>query len=423
MSNNTAKWSLVSHLQTANSASLSLISSSDNKTFTSQIFPTSENSGKQYAPWFLGLNHDKQIILFDPESKNISLSDAIPGDAVATYAYRQPNSNLMWFVNDGDKEHGNDPLNCGDKGSTITVIDKGSDTEAPKHIKTICVGHGHHVPTFISPTLNQPDLPSIVYVSNLLGGDIVVLDNDPNNDTYLSITDTINLCEPEKEKDGRTGIPNNAFPHGKQFSSVTGKIYSLNNGYGTVAVINPLTHEIESRIPLKGASNLLLSYDGKYLIGKGADRKSNPDHVIGKLSVIDVEKEKIIHQYDVEDYYPSVYRFSANGKKLYVTSAATGKDKQKNNLKINTLYVYDCQNLPELKLVKVIQTGNADCGRRPIAFPESGNGDLIFIPNPTDGTLDVINGETDELMETIQISDEGGKEFNFSLWIPGVYGA
>jgi len=423
MSEVSSNWLLVNHLDSDGLGTLTAVTAEGDKFSTKQL-TAPVASGKTHVPWFLGLLENQQVILFDPEHKTINITDKIPYDAYPAYSYKDEINNHIWFMNDGDKENGNDELNCGGNGSTVTIINMGDGSSTPQHIKTLCVGSGHHVTTFIEPTSEFPDLPKVAYVSNLLSGSICVVGNDVNNsDTYLNIIHTINLCESDKEKDGNKGIPNNAFPHGKQLSNHTGKVYSLNNGYGTVAVINPLTHEIENHISLKGCSNLLLSPCGKFLIGKGADRKSNAAHVLGRLSVIDVVTNTVLSEEDIKDFYPSTYRFNPDGNKLYVTSAATGKGDQKENLKINTLYIYDASQLPKLQLIKSMEVGNSDCGRRPVAFNTDNSAKRVFIPNPTDATLTIIDAETDSIVDTIKIADQGGKEFNFSFWQNSIYGA
>ena len=424
MANSSDAWLLVNHLECDNKGVLTTIQPDGNKG-TSESYATvnltsNKTSGAEHKPWFIGLNDDRKVIMYDPVAKTVSLADKMPADSFPAYSYKDPDSTLIWFMFDGDKEHGNDALNCGANGSSVTVIDRSS----LQHVQTLCLGSGHHVTTFLGPTKKNPDIPKIVYVSNLLSGSISVIDYDKDNaSTYLTVISEINLCEPEKEKDNTGTVPNNAFPHGKQYSDETGKIYSLNNGYGTVAVINPLTQEIESRINLKGASNLLLSPCGKYIVGKGADRKSNDKHVLGKLAVIDLLTENIEESLEIEDFYPSTYRFNPQGTKLYVTSAATGKGEQKTNLAIDILYVYDATALPALTLIKTVKIGNADCGRRPIAFPTNTSIQRVFLPNPSDGTVTILDGSNDSVIETIEMADCSGKEFNFSFWSDDVSGA
>jgi len=432
MSEGLNNWLLINHLDSGEQGTLSAITPKGDQFITTPL-TSSSVSGLTHSPWFLGLLKDtpqksQNIILFDPESKTITLTDQIPKDAYPAYSYKDAINNRIWFMNDGDKDNGNCELNCNGNGSTVTIIDMGDGKNTPKHLKTLCVGSGHHVTTFIEPTNDFPNLPKVAYVSNLLSGSIHVVGNDESDsENFLNIIDTINLCEPEKEKDGNKGIPNNAFPHGKQISNHTGKVYSLNNGYGTVAVINPETHEIESRIDLKGCSNLLLSPCGKFFIGKGANRKTNEAHVLGRLSVVDVVSQEVLSEEDIEDFYPSTYRFNPEGNKLYVTSAATGKGAQKDNLKINTLYIYDVSHLPKMTLIKTLEVGNADCGRRPIAFningSAKGSAKRVFIPNPTDATLTILDGDNDTIIDTLTIAEHSGNEFNFSFWQSSIYGA
>ena len=421
MSVTTTNWILVNHLDCGESGVLTTIKTNDKSNgFSITNFTDEHAANNEHAPWFLGITSDDQVIMFDPVEKVVSTQASMPKDAFPAYSYKDPASNLIWFMFDGDKEHGNDALNCGTNGSTVTIIDQ----TTLSHVKTLCLGRGHHVTTFIGPCDKHPDMPKVVYVSNLLDGSISVIDYDENNtSTYLTVISQINLCEPDKEKDNQGDVPNNAFPHGKQFSRETGKVYSLNNGYGTVAVINPRTQEIESRIKLKGASNLLLSPCGKYIIGKGADRKLDDKHVLGRLNVVDLASETVVTTLEIKDLYPSTYRFNPEGTKLYVTSAATGKGEQKTNLKINTLHVYNASSLPELSLVKTVEIGSADCSRRPIAFPTDKNLNLVFLPNPSDGSVTILNSTDDTIIETVKISDKGGKEFNFSFWNDDISGA
>jgi len=319
---------------------------------------------------------------------------------------------------DGDRETGCDELNCGASGSSVTVIDAASGRDMPRYLQTICVGRGHHVATFVGPVAAFPDIPQRAVVSNLLDGSISVVGNDPADpQSYLKVLETINLCEPDKEDFNAAAIPNNAFPHGKVFSAHTGRIYSLNNGYGTIAVINPVNNLIERTIELKLSSNLLLSPDGRFIIGKGADRKTDPEHVVGRLTVVDAVSGTVESTLDVPDLYPSTYRFTPDGSRLYVTSAATGKGVQRDNLKKDVIQIYDTSALPALRLIREITVGRADCSRRPIAFVEQdGLVQTVLIPNPTDGSLSLLDSAGEAVTDTLEISNGPVTEFSFCLW-------
>jgi YVTN family beta-propeller protein len=355
------------------------------------------------------------------EDKSVVTAEQIPADAFPIYSYREPKSGHVWFVSDGEQKSGNDELNCGTSGSPIIIFQRTASGGA-ELVKLICLGCGHHVVTYTEPDARQPKVPARAFVSNLLDGSVHVIANDPGDSAnYLQILETINLCEPDKEKDGQMVIPNNAFPHGQVYSARTGKVYSFNNGYSTVAVIDPVSCAIESRIEMKVSSNLLLSPDERFLIGKGADRKTDAEHVMGRLSVIDIDQGQVVTVLDLADVYPSVYRFSPDGTRLYVTTAATGKGVQHDNLNIDSLLVYDASKLPELTLLREVKVGVADCGRRPIAFDAQGQ--FVFIPNPTDATVSILDSVTDTVIDTVSVGDGPATEVNFSFWRGDVYGA
>jgi DNA-binding beta-propeller fold protein YncE len=427
MRNDSTHWSLACHLDYGeNGTAVSIIEHANGVTTVHRV-PSSPATGKPagYRPIYLGVTADRQAILLDPETKAIGASAELAVDSVAHYAYPEPGTRRFWYTNDGDEETGNDVLNCGESGASMTVIEAQADG-LPKFIKTICVGRGHHVPSFTAPDDRHPQIKRRAYVSNLQDGTISVIGNDPGDkSSYLSVLGSINLCEPEKEKGGAgVQVPNNAFPHGQAYSARTGRLYGLNNGYGTVAVIDPVNNRIVSRVEFKVSSNLLLSPDGRFLIGKGADRKRDPEHVIGRLTVMDADSGGIVSALDIADVYPSTYRFNADGSRLYVTTAATGKGIQRELLAIDKVLVYDATVLPRLDLINELKVGKADCGRRPIAFlVEGGKSRRVFIPNPTDGTLCIVDGSDDRVIEVVTISDRPIEELNFSLLgAEGMYG-
>ncbi|MBI5451282.1 MAG: YncE family protein [Gammaproteobacteria bacterium] len=420
-----SEWSLVCHIS-AESGGVVAIVSGDGGRFRVQQLPVAEASGRgaERRPLFIGAGQDRLgAWVLDPEARKIVSHKALPSDAFPIYSYRDPDGQHVWFVSDGDEETGNDPLNCADQGSPVIVVRNSGQSAELSRI--ICAGRGHHVVTFTAPTRNHPDLLRRAFVSNLLDGSICVVGHDPqDSSSYLQVLDTINLAEPDKDEEGANGVPNNAFPHGQVYSDVTGLIYSLSNGYGSISVIDPRNNAIVNRMVMKKSSNLLLSPDGRYLIGKGADRKSNAEHVLGILSVADIRSNKVVHSIEVPDFYPSVYRFSPDGSRLYVTSAATGKGAQHKNLKKNVVRVYDATKLPALELLREVQVGVADCGRRPLAFLAPGGKPVyVFIPNPSDGTLTILDGRSDQVLETVSIGPGNAEEVNFSFWDGTTYGA
>ncbi len=417
-------WSFACHLTAGEQGSLVLVQHSQGKTRVTPV-KSAPASGQDEArrPVLIGMQDDKTVLVLDPVSKQVQRLNALPLDTRPDYAYLDTEGGAYWLVNDGDKDSGADAVFCGNNGSPVTAL-KPCETHGAMILKTICVGRGHHVTVFTAPSAKFPKVPKHAYSSNLNDGTISVIDNDNGNKAaYLNVIATINLCDPHKEDGKQDAVPNNAYPHGMAYSPLTGKVYNMNNGYGTVVVIDPLSNRVEASVAMKTSSNLLLSPCGRFLIGKGADRKSDPDHVIGRLSVMDGVKNTLEQVIDLKDVYPSVYRFSADGKKLYVTTAATGKGKQKENLKLKSLLVFDSSALPELRLIKEVPVGLADCGRRPIAFIVQDQATWMFVPNPTDGTMSILDGTTDTVQETVALGASNLSELNFSFWKGLSYGA
>ncbi|MDX9740517.1 MAG: hypothetical protein RBT81_04980 [Gammaproteobacteria bacterium] len=410
MRNEPDNWILACHLQYKDGGAVRIVEHAAGRTRVHAV-PDAAPGGEP-APAYLGVTSDRRVLLLDRVARTVGAADSLPRDALAFYAYPEPGTRRFWYTNDGDDETGNDPVCCGDKGASMTVVEADAGNGLPRVLNTICVGRGHHVPTF------PGDAAARVYVSNLLDGTVSVVSNDPGSSRdYLQVVGAINLCEPEREKDGVLCVPNNAFPHGQVYSPVTRRIYGLNNGYGTIAVIDPVADRLESRIAFPGCSNLLLSPDGRFIVGKGADRKRDPEHVLGRLQLLDVTSGTLVESAELKDVYPSTCRFNAEGTRLYVTTAATGKGVQRENLIIDRVLVYDATAFPALRLVDEIVTGEADCGRRPIAFlTEGGATRLIFIPNPSEDSLAVVDGASHRVIETLRLGGTASVvELNFSL--------
>jgi len=422
MSNVSQAWQIAMHINKGKTGAVVSVSHDGEETTVKKATLINSASDERELV-FIGVAPDGALIQMDAGDLEINQHNAFVAETYVPYAYPHVDGDTHWYSYDGDKEAGEDRQACPSGGAPMLVVRNTGDSA--EVVKMICLGRGHHVVAFSAPTETNSAIPKLAFVSNLLDGNIVVLGNDPaDTEHYLQVITIIDLCEPEKEKSGEHCTPNNAFPHGMAFSPLTGKIYSLNNGYASIVVIDPASLKIDSRLQMKMSSNLLLSSDGRYLIGKGADRKSDPEHVMGRISVVDVMSGNTEAALDLPDIYPSTYRFNRDGSKLYVTTAATGKGTQRENIKMDLLQVYDTSKLPAITLVKEVKVGVADCGRRPLAYIASPAGpDRLFIPDPTDGTLTVLDGATDEVLETIDIDDGGANEINFSFWSGEIFGS
>lgn len=397
-------YSLAYYSSNRKTGSLAVVHCRDGKTAVQRL-PLAAESGLEAAlkPLLIGVTGDCRVVLLDPRSKQLSLNDALVGDAFPAHLYSDPRSDRDWFMNDGDKESGNDTLNCGDTGSSVTVVENTGSPRA-KWLKTICVGRGHHQACFSYPSTTAPQVPERAYISNLKDGTLSVIGNDPADAaSYLQVLATVNLCEPEREEGGGgMTVPNNAFPHGLAYSPLSGKLYNLNNGYGTVAVIDPLSNTIEERIPFKGHSNLFASPDGRYLIGRGADRKSDAEHVIAKLSVLDVTTKTVVDTLDLPDIYISKYYFNPEGTKLYLTTSASGSPAQQRHLKTDVLLVLDVTALPKLKLLKEVKVGSAGALD---FYSEGGRSRRVFVSDSQSGSLVVLDADDEAVVESIAVAE------------------
>src|SRR3569832_598192 len=85
---------------------------------------------KPLKPVLVGMSEDGRVILLDPRSKQLRFETRFPADAFPAHIYQDPQSTRAWIMNDGDKETGIDTLNCGDRGSSVTVF---------VHIDSCCV--------------------------------------------------------------------------------------------------------------------------------------------------------------------------------------------------------------------------------------------------------------------------------------------
>ncbi len=422
MSNASQAWRVAMHINEGKTGAVVIVSHDGEKSSVVKVpVVNAESDAREQV--FVGVAADGAVIQMEANSQAINHHNTFVAETYVPYGYPHYGGDTHWYSYDGDKESGEDKQACPTGGAPMLVVRNTGDSA--EVAKMVCLGRGHHVVVFTAPTETHAAIPHYAFVSNLQDGNIVVLGNDPADAAhYLQVITVIDLCEPENEKSGEHCIPNNAFPHGMAFSPLTGKVYCLNNGYGSIVVIDPVTLEIGSRLQMKMSSNLLLSPDGRYLIGKGADRKNDPEHVMGRLSVVDVMSGNTETSLDLPDIYPSTYRFNRDGSKLYVTTAATGKGIQRENVKMDLLQVYDATALPALTLLKEVKVGVADCGRRPLAYTVAdGAVDRLFIPNPTDGTLTVLDGATDEVLETVDIHQGDANEITFSFWDGAIAGS
>lgn len=341
---------------------------------------------------FVNVTDDNTVATIDPvDTATPEFVNFIPVGNRPVHGYTDPTDGTkLWVMNDGDANTA-PCLTAGPGGtvaSSVTVIQnhETGGGDIGEVLATVCVGRGHHKAAF-------SDNPMRVFVSNITDGTITVIDNDPASGSFLEAVDTIDLGA-------------GAVPHGIDYSPVSGKIYNANVGHGTVVVIDPATGVIESTLNVGFSNKLHASPDGAFIVTKGTDTGSDPDHVIGKLTVIDVS-DNSFSTVDIQDVHPDSFEFTPDGEKLYVTSATSGSGAQQANIKNDVLLVYDASSLPGLPLLSEVTVGVSDEDHRAIAIhniedvPEH-----VFVPNPADGNVSVVHAETDMVMGSVDIGGE-----------------
>ncbi len=406
---------------------------------------------------FINVTDNNQVAAVDLVGTGTpSVRNFLPTGTRPVHGYRDPEGTRVWVLNDSDatvapcKTAGPSGVATGsvtviqnhDSGGGSTGGGTGGGVTSGGTLgevkKTICVGRGHHKAAFSEPSAAHPNMPRRAFVSNITDGTISVIENNLDRadcvDSMLAgclpVIATIDLCDPAKQSGGCDTLmttANGAVPHGMDFSPVSGKIYNANVGYGTIAVINPTapidpitqTLPVETVIDIGFANKAHISPDGRFLIVKGTDTKSDVSHIHGKLTVISVA-DNTFTTTDLLNIHPDGFEFTPDGKKLYVTTA-TNADRitglpthpnQKNNL----LLVFDTSNLPALTGMKEIKVGVADGGHRALAIHErDGKARHVFVPNPHDGTVSVVDVEDDAVVDTITVGPDPGSIVVFGI--------
>lgn len=395
---------------------------------------------------FVNVTANNQVAAIDPVVAGAPvLKNFLPVGQKPVHGYRDPSDGtLIWVLNDANATSGPcATARAGAATNSVTVIQNhevdggggggsgSGQTTLGIVLKEICVGRGHHKAAFSYPSLTRPNVPRRAFVSNISDGTVTVIDSDPASQTFGSVVGTVDLCDPSKQTcdaDPTTG--NAAVPHGIDFSPVSGLIYNANVGYGTVWAIDPIApalFDVDATTPevdpinVGFANKAHVTPDGTFLVVKGTDTASNPDHVVGRLSVVDVSDHSV-HPIDLMDIHPDSFEFSPDGSKLYVTTATSaGKitdpanptgpqinnPTQLANIKNNVLLSFDASGLPQLSSPIEIPVGVAGHDHRSLAIHErNGAAEHVWVPNPDDGTVSVVDAESDTVVDTVTVGGE-----------------
>jgi DNA-binding beta-propeller fold protein YncE len=336
---------------------------------------------------FVNVGVSNGVTLIDPISGAKPIfEDILQVGKRPVHIYRDPtDGQVIWTMNDGDAATGLDDVAATIPGTINTVVDcsatgGGSVTIVhnshipsgglvPKIVGKVCLyAKGHKVTSFSSGTGG----PKRAFVSSEVSGEIAVIDNEPTiagaaNPDYLKLINRIDLCDPAKELDPLTCnpevsfpvttafTPNNSTPHGIRFSKASKKIYSIQEGYHTIAEIDPDTLAVTRTLDLTGTpyTSFGITPDGKYLFLRGVDIAANPTNLLGKMAIVDLLVNPpvplaIIPFADLQNIVPAGFKFAPDRKRLYMlaSNTATGTGAQPGNQLKNILLEFDTTGFP-----------------------------------------------------------------------------
>ena len=352
------------------------------------------------------------------------------------HLYRDPtDGEVIWVGNDGDNAAGtttpgDDLINCNNParvggavtGSSVTILRNshvGPDGNPPTVEKTLCLlASGHKVAAFPQPTGANRLIPKRVFVSSEIGGEIAVVDNEPASPTKWQMIGRVDLCNPLKEtcnNESATSLttpftPNTSGPHGIRWSKLTGKVYSIQEGYGQIAEIDPVT--LAKTIILDLAGTPYTSYgitpDGRFLLLRGQTLTPQATKLgVLDLSVTPTVRTDFNNIPELDGTAPGSFKFSPDGKRFYIlagggarAAAATKKDR---------LFAFDSSTLTAtpaaltlLRDIPLVVTG-AGSHNLDVLVQGSGEAKYLVVSNSTDNSISIINATDNQEKQKVTV--------------------
>lgn len=388
---------------------------------------------------FVNLPAANKVATIDPLTAATPVHEAnLPTGTRPVHIYRDPtDGEIIWSMNDGDNTPGTttpgeDLINCNNParpggpipGGSVTILHNshlGPGGTLPKVEKTVCVlAAGHRVAAFSSGA----GVPKRAFVSSEVSGEIAVIDNEPGSPTKWTMIARIDLCNSTKETcndESTTALttpftPNGSNPHGIRWSKLTEKVYSIQEGYGQIAEIDPTTLAITKIVDLAGTpyTGIGISPDGRYLLLRG--QTTAPQAT--KLGVIDLSAvtptiaDLTIPELDGTS--PGAFKFSPDGKRFYIlagnAAASTKKDR---------LFAFDASTLtatpPTLTLIREIllvaggdSVGFAGAHSFDVLAQGAGEAKSIVVSNRADNSVSIINATDNLIKQTVTVGTSPG---------------
>jgi DNA-binding beta-propeller fold protein YncE len=323
-------------------------------------------------------------------------------------------------MNDGDNAAGtttpgDDLINCAASGGgSVTVIHNshlGPGGTPPTVLGTTCLlADGHKVAAFAE---NKR-----VFVSSETGGEIAVVDGDETSANYRKMIARIDLCKSSKETtpcndESATPIttaftPNASAPHGIRWSTLTKKVYSIQEGYGEIAEIDPATLAITKTFDLAGTpyTSYGISPDGKYLLLRGETTAPQAT----KLGVIDLSAATPVIANltipELDGTSPGAFKFSPDSKRFYILAGngatATKKDR---------LFAFDWTTVapPALTLLREIPLVSTGGHGFDILAEGAGEAKYLAVSNAAPAnSLTIINATDNQEKQTVPVGANPG---------------
>ncbi|MGQ0556551.1 MAG: YncE family protein [Nitrospiraceae bacterium] len=386
---------------------------------------------------FVNLSAANKVATIDPLTAATPVHEVnLPVGTRPVHLYRdKTNGEIIWIMNDGDNTPGTttpgeDLINCNNPtrpggavtGGSVTILHNshlGPGATPPAVEKTVCVlAVGHRVTAFSSGA----GIPQRAFVSSEISGEIAVIDNDPASPTKWTMINRIDLCKSAKEttpcnSESATSLttaftPNASGPHGIRWSNLTKKIYSIQEGYGEIAEIDPATLAITKTFDLAGTpyTSYGISPDGKYLLLRG--ETTAPQGT--KLGVIDLSAATpVIANLTTPELdtalngtSPGAFKFSPDSRRFYILAGngatATKKDR---------LFAFDWTTVapPALTLLREIPLVATGGHGFDVLAQGAGEAKYVAVSNAAPAnSLTIINATDNQEKQTVSVGANPG---------------
>ena len=400
---------------------------------------------------FVNLGAANKVATIDPLTGAVPIHETnLAAGTRPVHMYRDPtDGEVIWVGNDGDNAAGtttpgDDLINCNNParvggpvtGSSVTILHNshlGPGGNPPTVEKTLCIlARGHKVMAFPQPTATNGAIPRRVFVSSETGGEIAVIDNEPASPTKWQMIGRVDLCNPLKETcNDESATPlttaftaNDSHPHGIRWSKLTGKVYSIQEGYGQIVEIDPTTLESTVIIDLAGTpyTSYGITPSGRFLLLRG--QTTGPiDPQATKLGVLDlsvtpaVRKDFTIAALDGTS--PGSFKFSPDGKRFYILAGNTGP-----SIKRDRLFAFDSSALsaspPALTLLREIPLMATGGHGLDVLAQGAGEAKYVVVSNSTDNSISIINATDNEEKQKVTVGPTPG---GVMVYYPGAAAA